>query len=147
VRFDSQKVGDLQNIQWQVVNYWQQKNKLPQTLDELRNDISGYVSPVDPQSGTAYEYRAMGSTNSPQAGSTGSPQAGDLSFELCAEFNLASSEQGLSYTNTKPRPIDGGGVAESWDHPAGRHCFSRTIDPEFYPPTPLRKPVPVPAIP
>src|SRR3989338_1790528 len=33
-RYDSQKVSDLQNIQWQVVNYWQQKEKLPATLAE-----------------------------------------------------------------------------------------------------------------
>src|SRR3990167_11554767 len=32
LRYDSQKVSDLQSIQWQVVNYWQQKGVLPATL-------------------------------------------------------------------------------------------------------------------
>src|SRR3989338_10068968 len=80
VKFDSQKKNDLPNIQWQVVNYWQKKQKLPSTLDDLRDDIAGYVSPTDPQSGAAYEYRPTGAI------------AEDRSFELCAEFNLASQE-------------------------------------------------------
>src|SRR3989344_532301 len=48
VRFDTQKVSDLQNIQWQVVNYWQQKEKLPASLEELQDPLSGYtVTAVD----------------------------------------------------------------------------------------------------
>jgi hypothetical protein len=30
---------DLENIQWQVVNYWQSKEQLPPSLDTLNNDL------------------------------------------------------------------------------------------------------------
>ena len=32
LRYDDQKVSDLQSIQWQVVNYWQQKGSLRENL-------------------------------------------------------------------------------------------------------------------
>ena len=120
VRFDSQKTADLQNIQWQVVMYWQKKQKLPSTIDELRDDITGYISPRDPQSGTAYEYRATGTRT----------------FELCAEFNLTSqdSQDKNSYARPYPTMEGSGAMNESWDHVAGHVCFSRTIDPDLYPP-------------
>ena len=125
VRFDSQKLSHLQDIQWQVVNYWQKKQALPAALDDLRDDIAGYAPSKDPQSGNAYEYRATGA----------------LSFELCAEFNLPSSGGSVG-ERTTPKPIYGPmgpQAAESWDHEVGRACFSRTIDPELYR---LEKPVP-----
>ncbi len=122
VRFDAQKTSDLQNIQWQVINYWQKKDKLPQNIDELRDDIAGYVPPTDPQSGTAYEYRATGA----------------LSFDLCAEFNLPSEERNRGAVKPVYGP-DGLYTSESWEHGEGRVCFPRTIDPELYQ---LEKPVP-----
>src|SRR5690606_14140915 len=36
---DAIRIQDLQNLQWQIVNYWQQKETLPATLDELRDPI------------------------------------------------------------------------------------------------------------
>jgi len=121
VRFDDQKISNLQDIQWRVVNYWQQKNKLPVTPEDLRDDISGYVPPLDPQSGASYEYRATG----------------NLSFELCAQFNLTSNDSS-AYPKTsvaRPAPIGVPGAGnESWSHDVGRQCFSRTIDPELYKP-------------
>lgn len=41
-RLDDKRVNDLQNIQSQVINYWQQKEKLPMTLSELSNPMTGY---------------------------------------------------------------------------------------------------------
>src|SRR3989338_8612861 len=70
LRYDSQKVSDLQNIQWQIVNYWQQKGALPTTLEQLQDPISGFVIPVDQQS-QPYEYKKIN----------------NLAFELCATFN------------------------------------------------------------
>lgn len=116
VRFDGQKINDLSGIQWQIVNYWQQKGKLPVALGDLRDDISGYAPSLDPQTKEPYEYSIRG----------------ELSFELCADFNLPSSD---AQKNSEPyaRPVGPyGETGESWDHDAGRHCFSRTIDPEIY---------------
>src|SRR3989344_2896384 len=75
VRFDEQKISDLQSIQnYLVYNWWTQKGTLPKTLDELNDPISGFTVPVDSQSGEAYEYKV---TNS-------------KSFELCAIFNTGT---------------------------------------------------------
>lgn len=113
-RFDDQKVMDLQNVQWQIVNFWQQKERLPDPLIEIADPISGFTLPVDPQPPLAYTYR----------------KNGDRSFELCATFNRESQR------NAAVRPAYPGNENENWQHGAGEHCFERTIDPERYPPYP-----------
>ncbi|MFH1866680.1 MAG: hypothetical protein ABIJ81_01195 [Patescibacteria group bacterium] len=121
-RADEQRVSDLENIQWQIINYWQSKEQLPATLDDLIDNISGWRSPLDPETGTAYDYEVTG----------------DLSFNLCSNFNLVS--EGVSeHALTKPlpervltRPFPP--VTDNWQHPAGKHCFERTIDPDLYKP-------------
>ncbi len=121
-RYDEQKVSDLQNIQYQVVNYWQAKQQLPASLADLTNSLSGSSVPSDPQSQQAYEYSTKG----------------ELSFELCATFNAsAQSNTGSSRTMPMmPAPYGAKGmaIADSWQHGVGRTCFERTIDPAFYPP-------------
>lgn len=115
-RADEQRVGDLQGIQWQLVNYWQQKEVLPQNLSELEDPISGFVVPQDKETGASYEYRTTGK----------------FSFELCATFNKESRNIRSNASITKLTGIEG----ETWQHGVGRYCFTRTIDPERYPPYP-----------
>lgn len=115
-RYDSQKVSDLQSIQWQIVNYWQQKGMIPVTLEQLQDPISGFTVPTDPQTKMSYEYKKTSA----------------LSFDLCAEFNKVSQ----SSTDTMarvvyPEPINK--LTYSWLHETGRQCFSRSIDPQLYP--------------
>ena len=117
-QLDQQKIGDLQGIQWQVVNYWQSKEKLPDSLDDLRDSISGYTIPSDLQTGKPHEYRIVDGEN--------------LSFELCATFNKEGNDQ---YGQVRPVSIPSKGITmDNWQHPAGRTCFERTIDKELYPP-------------
>lgn len=113
VRFDNQRIYDLQAIQSQTVYYWQQKNKLPQSLDDLKDSISGFTPPMDPETDKSYEYRTTG----------------NLSFELCADFSLPSQGESSAYG---PRFAPLGGFGENWEHAAGQVCFIRTIDPELY---------------
>lgn len=116
VRFDQDRVNDLQTIQWQIVSYWQNKRSLPANLESLRDDISGFVAPVDPETGTTYEYRATGS----------------LSFKLCSEFKTKyqASSDGTYGQPEMPKE----GIASNWDHEIGKVCFDRMIDPDFFPP-------------
>ncbi|MFM7088241.1 MAG: DUF5671 domain-containing protein, partial [Candidatus Paceibacterota bacterium] len=129
LRLDERRIQDLQNIQYQVINYWQQKEKLPALLSDVATPISGYVVPVDPEfhKGFTYEYAVKDK----------------LSFELCATFALPikkgwSESRGggmpIYMDNNVSTPLVVGGVNESWAHEAGRACFTRTIDPEIYPP-------------
>jgi len=115
VRFDNEKLNHLQILQNEIVTFWQKKDQLPVTIQELENNISGFIPPIDPQTGVVYKYRPTS----------------ELSFELCAEFNLSSDETGLEFKNRYAYP-EGGIQGSTWEHNAGETCFSRTIDPEFY---------------
>lgn len=133
LRLDDRRVSDLQSIQYQVINYWQQKEKLPTSLSDLSNPISSFSIPVDPEfeKGKVYEYIPKDK----------------LSFELCATFSLDMpkgwqeynygrgiipmvSEKDIAVSSYPYR----GGANESWDHKIGRTCFTRTIDKDIYPP-------------
>lgn len=120
--FDQRKTNDLQSIQWQIVNHWQRKQALPAALDDLNDPIGGYVVPTDPQTGASYEYRTV--------------PGGQPSFELCATFNGESLKRPMPGNEmTAPsRAFPYDARNEVWEHPAGRHCFDRSIDPELYPP-------------
>ena len=128
-RFDEQRVSDLQNIQGQVVGYWQAKQKLPVVLTDLNNSLSyGPLPMYDGQTGQPYTYQATGA----------------LSFKLCADFNTESRGNQNFYTSKGPydarlmeAPVPAGGKAmmqDNWSHGMGTVCFDRTIDPSFYPP-------------
>lgn len=118
LRYDEQKVADLQGIQYQVVNYYQQKEELPSSLDALNDPISGYVTPVDPQSLEAYRYAVTGART----------------FELCATFNEPTPDMaGRGGYPARDMAYPSMPAEENWTHEAGERCFSRTIDPERYP--------------
>ncbi len=133
-RLDDKRVQDLQTIQWSVINFWQQKEKLPETLSELSNPIAGSTVPVDPEfeKGLVYEYA----------------KKSDTSFELCATFSATmpkgwQESSGGTYPMYAERdvavssaPYPGMAVNESWKHDMGRTCYERTIDKDLYPPYP-----------
>lgn len=130
MRFDEQKVNDLQNMQYQVLNYWQLKKALPQALTDLNDPLQNYLVPTDPQPGMSYTYEATD----------------PLAFKLCATFNAPSSDMkgrgsfpSSNVAYPMPVGIDGGG--DSWTHEKGLTCFERTIDPSRYPSTPTPKPL------
>ncbi len=129
-RMDNRRMTDLQSLQYQIINYWQQKEKLPESLAEFKNPISSFAVPVDPeyQKGLVYEY----------------VKTGKMSFQLCATFSLPMPEGvseysyggGILGSSTRDMMVAPfpGGVNESWDHEGGRTCFDRTIDKDMYPP-------------
>ena len=103
IRYDEQKVSDLQNINSQVESYFYNKNVLPQTLAEM-SDSNYYMATItDQQTNKPYEYR----------------KTGNLSYELCAEFNKSTNE----IMGGRSRPYG------SWAHPALRYCFGKTVTP------------------
>ena len=121
-RFDAQKVSDLQNIQSQIVYYWQAKQKLPAAIIDLNNSLNYGPVPIDTQSGEPYVYQATGA----------------LSFKICAVFNTEGRGNQNGYSETRvmmPVPVGGKGMMQdNWQHGMGQVCFDRTIDPSFYPP-------------
>jgi len=111
---DQKRVNDLSNIQYQIVNYWQAKEKLPASLADLTDPISGFTAPTDPETKTNYEYIIV--------------DAEKLSFQLCAVFSRESksSQAEASY-------YYGTATSQVWNHGVDRVCFDRTIDKDLYP--------------
>lgn len=118
-RFDEQRVQDLQMIQSEIVYFWQSKQKLPNNLSELNDSIRGFSVLQDPENSSSYIYK----------------KTGTLSFDLCANFARASRSGLMRTVAEKPgavgQPYD---ISGYWDHDAGQICFSRTIDPQLFPP-------------
>jgi hypothetical protein len=121
MRNDAERVSDLQNIQYQVTDYWQRKQKLPAAIDDLIDTANPMALPVDPQSKQAYRYQARG----------------QYEFVLCTtfetevtgnaptlRFGIGPSDEGISAGSGRPA---------TWDHAVGDTCFVRVIDPERYP--------------
>ncbi len=114
MRYDNQRISDLQSIQGEIIGYWQTTQRLPSSLTELSNSIGGYGVPTDPVTNSAYEYSTVGA----------------LSFKLCATFTTSSSNVSNSYT----RPVRSKGLMGTWVHKVGYDCFIRTINPQLYSP-------------
>jgi competence protein ComGC len=104
---DQRKVSDLNIIQSQVTNYFNQNDRLPVSLDEVK-DISLYVECKDPGVCETYEYRVVD----------------EDTFELCAFFDSDSGKLGVIDVPADPYRYLG-----NWEHPAGRACFERDVEP------------------
>lgn len=123
-RLDDERVSNLQEMQSQVVNFWQLKEKLPTVISDLNDPISNYTTPLDPVTRKPYTYSTTGS----------------LSFKLCATFGAESQANSAYQYRSVPVAVPGVGVTgkdlenDTWQHGAGEVCFTRTIDPQRYPP-------------
>jgi uncharacterized membrane protein YidH (DUF202 family) len=113
LKYDTQKVNDLQNINGQINSYWQMKGVLPTKLDDLSGPNNYFTVPTDTQNGKVYEYRVLTGTK----------------YELCAEFNKDSNINSKNVAQTQIYPYQ----PTYWNHPAGRFCFSQIIDSKMYP--------------
>ena len=100
-RLDERRVRDLSALAGAVDVYWTRYQRLPDSLDDLRNQMGATVSP-DAGSGSAYEYRVLD---------------GGMAYELCATFERASGGEGRA------------GSDGFWSHRAGRQCFRRDAPP------------------
>ena len=113
LRFDREKVQDLSSIQFQITNFWQEKDRLPEDLSELEDPLVGFIVPTDPQTDEEYGYSVISART----------------FELCATFNQESLEGDPNIAR-----FEFGLRDENWAHGVGETCFERTIDPDRFPP-------------
>lgn len=114
---DQIRIQNIQYIQSEVINHFLAKDELPGTLGGLRKDIS---IPSDPETRMPYEYSIKNKNT----------------FELCASFSLPSlPADGKNVAIPKPAYGPYGPYDESyWNHQAGRKCFVKEIDKDFYQP-------------
>lgn len=111
-KYDNQKVNDLMSISNEIANYYSNKGVLPNALNELS---TGYYVPIlqDSQTQKPYEYE----------------KTGNLTYNLCADFNLESAKDA---TVSVPYPVYSGDGFMNWNHSAGRHCFTQTVNPNLF---------------
>jgi len=118
---DDQRINDLSSIQNQIVySQWQNKSEVPASLDALKDPISGYILPTDPETKESYGYTKFTKN----------------SFELCATFKTVASTTVNSITGkmvSSPYPYSTDMANENWQHEATTTCFTRVIDEKLYP--------------
>lgn len=102
VRYDQQTEADLQAIEERINLYAQEEERLPDSVDSL--DLGEGVRHRATERG--YEYIPQVDESQPL----------DMSYELCAEFKTDESSDD---------PLIGDYSFEV--HPAGRHCFTRSV--------------------
>jgi len=122
-KLDSQRISDLQGLQSQIISSYQSKGVLPASLQGIKDSLSYYTIPKDPETGADYEYTATG----------------PMAFRLCATFDANPPKNGVR----SPYGYGNGTGSDNWQYQAGHYCFDRTIDPQLYPvynyPTPPGK--------
>jgi hypothetical protein len=115
LRLDEERRMHLEQIQSQVVTYWQNNAVLPEEIEKLNNPLQYFTLPTDPETGASYTYATTSAT----------------SFELCATFARASSfeRRGEYYP-----VVQGLKSADNWKHEGGNVCFAREIDTDLMKP-------------
>jgi len=99
LRFDIERVSDLQNITYAIEQYASDDHGLPETLEALRAPYMYGADLEDPVTNEMYEYSIVSPT----------------SYELCATFARETDNRYSGYADS------------SWDHGAGRQCFVRAL--------------------
>ncbi len=128
-RYDDQRINNLRSLQGEVTQYYRTTEKLPETLEDLKDPLVGSFIGNDPETNKPYEYRIID----------------DLTFEICATFSLPfpeidDSKVGKMKDNWRIRDLQR--TAVDWKHNVGRTCFERTVDPERITPF-LKEPLPI----
>ncbi len=108
---DNQRINDLTSIQYSLADYWQNTGMLPESLDDLKDPLSGRTIPEGP-SGDMYTYT----------------KTGEKTFTLCAVFETESNKDD-SINSIARYPYN----EEFFAHGVGETCFERTIDENIYP--------------
>jgi hypothetical protein len=140
IRYDEQRVNDVQTLQSTITNWYQSHGELPENLATLKKQ-DYYQEPRDPEylKGKSYTYQVI--------------DAKKLQYQLCADFALASDNKFVFRKDRSeynagrgpaPMPVTyydeskSGAVSETnlenqWDRGVGKHCFDRMIDKKMYP--------------
>lgn len=114
LRADAERLQDFEQIRSGINNFFTAEGVLPKSLDELKASgrlFAPEATLADPLTKEPYGYRALT----------------DTTFELCATFSAPSEPADRG--DARPMPAypaapPGKETFVSWDHPAGRHCFT-----------------------
>jgi len=112
-KLDDRRTNDLMMIQSYIIEYWQNKGILPKDLLALKDDLRNVNLPDDPETKTQYEYEVKNNET----------------FVLCSIFSQKTESDRSSENSPYFSGIYGN---TTWDHDAGRFCFERKIDKDFF---------------
>jgi len=115
IKYDQQKISDLQGLNYQLQNYYQMHGNIPSAIFDL-DCAQSPSNCMDKQTNKSYEYI----------------KTGDVSYEFCAVFNKSSADEKIPYTTYY---AETGPNFSQYD--AGRSCF------EYKMTVSQNKPVPV----
>jgi len=111
VRMDNQKIQNLETIQFEIDNFYEVNDRLPNILEDLKTN----VTLIDKETGETYPYKILSAT----------------SYEICANFNLATKE-----TKNKEAILK-----NPWVHGKGPSCFVRDVNELKEKPLPFDRPI------
>ena len=122
-RFDQERSQHLQQIYYQIRNFWDNRYGLPATVEDIRKLDAFAQIPNDPETDTPYSYRILA----------------ENSFELCANFSLSSEgesrENDGSISKSMPVPPPArdpfnpyGDADRVLTHTNGQNCFDFTLE-------------------
>lgn len=104
LRLDQRRVSELSQLQTMVEDWARSHGTLPASLAELAAQPGMAPAIRDPLDGTPYGYSIVSAR----------------SYRLCAVFATDTAEPREPVYPYTGKPLD-------WAHPAGAHCFDRTL--------------------
>jgi hypothetical protein len=107
--FDLQRIYALQDMEQRVIAYYADNQALPESSEAFTDAVGNSTVQSDPETGMPFVYEKTSA----------------LTFKLCATFGVSFDDTPAEWTTNYDRGV----VKQRWDHPAGDHCFERTIDP------------------
>ncbi|GEM_PF-70869 len=143
-RVDNTRLTNLSNIQSQIYSNFQTTEKLPATLGDLTNAISGFSVPVDPVTNEQYGYKVMQQPVFKMNYTTNRKElVTPAIFELCAKFD---TERKYDTNGRQVVPVSPSGdtmysvnnyyydydTSPFWNHGIGDTCFKRIISSDIY---------------
>ena len=120
LRLDQRRVAELSELQVLVEDWARTRGALPVSLAQIAAQPGMAPSLRDPLDGTSYGYAVLGARR----------------YRLCAVFATDTAAMREPPSPQTGRPVE-------WAHPAGPHCFERTLPRENAAPVDS-KPVPSP---
>ncbi len=101
VKYDMERINDLRALQYEILNFYDREDALPNDLASFRGGIT-----KDPKTDEWYEYRTVD----------------EDTFEVCAVFDKDYEEE------NSPGYYPYSERAELFEYKAGKTCFERSVD-------------------
>lgn len=121
LRLDQRRIAQLTQVQVLVEDWARSRGRLPASLAELAAQPGIALATGDPASGKPYGYAVLSARE----------------YRLCATFATDTANADAAAYPYAGNPVE-------WAHPAGPHCFKRSLPREDAPPDKPAPPAPLP---